>query len=125
MFFVRHRAFLPAWLLLLLVCVAMVLSACETSLPPERTLEVTITEAGYEPAQLEAHVGEMVIIRLRNRDSVGQNLNLELPTGTRFIAADAGVDALMSFPARHAGTFRFYTSVQGREAEGVLVIREE
>ncbi|PDW03670.1 cupredoxin domain-containing protein [Candidatus Viridilinea mediisalina] len=125
MSYLSHRVLLRVWMLLLLLGATLGLSACETTLPPERTLEVTITEAGYEPARLEAQVGEMVIIRLRNRDTIGQNLNLELPTGTRFIAADVGVDALMSFPARHAGTFRFYTSVQDREAEGVLVIHGE
>ncbi|RRR69911.1 MAG: cupredoxin domain-containing protein [Candidatus Viridilinea halotolerans] len=107
-----------------LVGLLFVLAACETNLPPERTLEVTVTAEGYEPQRLEAQVGEMVTIRLRNRDTVGQNLYLDLPSGTRIIAADTGVDALMSFPARHVGTFRFYTAVPGRTGEGILVITE-
>lgn len=118
------RPFAGLFRLIGLIVIVFALPACETSLPPERTLEVTVTAEGYEPQRLEAHVGEMVTIRLRNRDTVGQSLSLDLPSGTRTIAADVDVDALMSFPARHVGSFRFYTSVPGRTGEGVLVIVE-
>jgi plastocyanin len=112
-------------LALLTILLALPLAACGGQLPPERLIELTVTAAGYEPEQLEARVGEMVVIRFRNRDVVAHNLNLELPSGTRTIAAEDGVDAVLSFPARTAGSFRFFCSVPGHTEEGVLVIRDE
>lgn len=110
---------------LLTALLALLLTACGGSLPPERLIELTVTAAGYEPEQLEARVGEMVVIRFRNRDVVAHNLNLELPSGTRTIAVEDGVDVVLSFPARTAGSFRFFCSVPGHTEEGLLVISDE
>jgi plastocyanin len=111
--------------MLAVVLLALALAACGGSLPNERLIELTVTAAGYEPERIEARVGEMVVIRFRNRDSIAHNLNLELPSGTRTIAAEDGVDAVLSFPARTAGSFRFFCSVPGHTEEGVLVISDE
>ncbi len=109
--------------LFLLLALLFALSACGSSLPPERTLELTVTAEGYDQPRLEAMAGEMVTIRLRNRDSVAHNLNLELPSGRRTISADSGVDATVSFPAREAGTIRFFCNVPGHTETGLLVIK--
>jgi uncharacterized cupredoxin-like copper-binding protein len=116
-----HRLLRSCTLLALL----LTLAACGGPLPSERALDVTVTTAGYEPALLEAQVGEMLIIRLRNRDTIAHNLTLELPTGVRSISVEAGVDVLLSLPVRHAGSFRFYCSVPGHTEEGLLVVRDE
>lgn len=111
--------------LTVVLLLALTLAACGDSLPSERLIELTVTAAGYEPEQIEARVGEMVIIRFRNRDSIAHNFNLDLPSGTRTIAAEDGVDAVLSFPARTAGSFRFFCSVPGHTEEGVLVVSDQ
>jgi plastocyanin len=103
----------------------LALVACGGPLPSERQLELTVTAAGYEPEVLEANVGEIAIIRFRNRDTVAHNLNLELPSGTRIIAVEPGVDVLLSLPLRSAGSFRFFCSVPGHNEEGLLVVKDE
>jgi plastocyanin len=109
----------------LLIATVLVLVACGGPLPSERQLELTVTAAGYEPEVLEANVGEIAIIRFRNRDTIAHNLNLELPTGTRIIAVEPGVDVLLSLPLRNAGSFRFFCSVPGHSEEGLLVVKAE
>ncbi|NCC30507.1 MAG: cupredoxin domain-containing protein [Chloroflexia bacterium] len=101
----------------------ILLAGCGQALPPERLIELTVTSSGYEPAEIEAYVGEIVSIRFRNRDTIAHALMLELPTGTRIVAAEAGVDAIMTFPINQAGRFRFGCSVPGHTEEGVLVVR--
>lgn len=100
------------------------LAACGGALPPERQLELMVTAAGYAPARLEARVGEQVFIRFQNRDRVAHSLTVELPAGQRTVAAEDGVDAVLSFPASEAGTFRFYCTVPGHTEEGTLVVTE-
>ncbi|MBP1468368.1 cupredoxin domain-containing protein [Candidatus Chloroploca sp. M-50] len=101
----------------------IVLAGCGQALPPERLIELTVTSSGYEPAEIEAYVGEIVSIRFRNRDTIAHALMVELPTGTRIVAAEVGVDAIMTFPINQAGRFRFACSVPGHPEEGVLVVR--
>lgn len=106
-----------------LALAVLVLAACG-QLPPERQLELAVTAAGYEPARLEARVGEQVFIRFQNRDAVAHSLTVELPSGPRTVSAEDGVDAVLSFPAARAGTFRLYCSVPGHSEEGELVVAE-
>lgn len=99
------------------------LGACGGPPPPERQLEVTATEMQFTPDQLQARVGEQVFIRLRNRGTVAHSLTIDLPTGQRTISADAGVDAVLAFPASEAGAYRFYCRIPGHEAQqGTLVV---
>lgn len=107
---------------LTLVCALIVLTGCGGSLPPERRLDLTVTANGYEPVALEARVGEQVFIRFRNRDTVAHSLTVELPRGQRTVAAEDGVDAVLSFPARDAGSFRYYCVVPGHSEEGTIVV---
>lgn len=107
--------------MIFLALAVFALGACG-SLPPERQLELRVTAEGYEPTRLEARVGEQVFIRFRNGDTVAHNLNIDLPSGRRIVSADAGVDAVMTFPAREAGTFRLYCTVPGHNEKAELVI---
>lgn len=101
----------------------LLLGACGGSPPPERQLEVTATEMQFTPDRLEARVGEQVFIRLRNRGTVAHSLTIDLPTGQRTVSADAGVDAILTFTAAEAGSYRFYCRIPGHEAQqGTLVI---
>ncbi|MCX7790788.1 MAG: cupredoxin domain-containing protein [Chloroflexaceae bacterium] len=97
------------------------LVACGT-VPRERQLELTVTAAGYDRPRLEAQVGEQVFIRFRNADAIAHNLTIALPSGQRTVSADAGVDAILAFPARQAGTFRMFCTVPGHTEQGELVI---
>lgn len=101
----------------------LLLGACGGPPPPERQLEVTATEMQFTPDRLEAHVGEQVFVRLRNRGTVAHSLTIDLPTGQRTVSADAGVDAILSFTAIEAGSYRFYCRIPGHEAQqGTLII---
>lgn len=120
----RQRCAPPRRLIALLFGLALILVGCGGAMPTERRLEVTVTEAGFSPARLEARRGELVTITLQNRDTVGHNLTIELPTGRRSVSSDAQVDAVMTFPANDAGTFRFYCAVPGHSEEGEIVISE-
>lgn len=120
----RQRPAPSRRLIALLFGLALLLVGCGGALPPERRLEVTVTAAGFSPARLEARRGDLVVITLRNRDEVGHNLTIELPTGRRSISSEARVDAVMTFPANDVGTFRFYCAVPGHTEEGVIVISE-
>lgn len=106
-----------------LVVAVLSLAACG-ELPPERRLDLVVDAAGYAPARLEATVGEQVFIRFQNRDGVAHSLTVELPAGQRTVAAEDGVDAVLSFPAAEAGTFRLYCLVPGHGEQGELVIRD-
>ncbi len=99
------------------------LAACG-QLPPERRLELAVTAAGYAPARLEARVGEQVFIRFQNRDDIAHSLTVALPAGQRTVSAEPRVDAVLSFPAAEAGTFRYFCVVPGHSEEGELVITE-
>lgn len=99
----------------------LILVGCGT-LPPERRLDLTVTATGYAPARLEARVGEQVFIRLRNADSIAHSLTVELPSGPRTVSVEDGVDAILAFPAREAGTFRLYCTVPGHREEAEIVI---
>ncbi|MCS6882166.1 MAG: cupredoxin domain-containing protein [Oscillochloridaceae bacterium] len=105
----------------LLALILLGLGACGT-LPPERQLELTVTAAGYDSPRLEARVGEQVFIRFRNADVIAHNLTIELPSGRRTVSAEAGVDAILAFPARQAGAFRMFCTVPGHTEQGELVI---
>ena len=63
-----------------------------------------------------------MFLRFRNDDTIAHNLNIDLPTGRRTVSADAGVDAVLAFPAREAGSFRLFCSVPGHSEEAELVI---
>lgn len=110
--------------LIALTSLLLGLAGCGGGLPPERRLDLTVTANGYEPVALEARVGEQVFIRFQNRDSIAHSLTVELPRGQRTVSAEDGVDAVLSFPARDAGTFRLYCVVPGHSEEGLIVIGE-
>jgi plastocyanin len=108
-----------------LVCLCMLLAACGQPLPTDRALRTVATEMQFTPSTLTAQVGDIVYITLVNEGQVAHNLLVDLPSGTRQVAAPDGVDAVLSFPAREAGTFRFYCSIPGHEAmQGTLVITQ-
>ncbi len=99
------------------------LAGCTSSANSDTAIRVVATEMAFTPSSLEVTQGEMVTIRLVNAGEVAHNLLIELPSGTRQIAANDGVDALMTFPARDVGTFRFFCSIPGHEEmEGTLTI---
>jgi uncharacterized cupredoxin-like copper-binding protein len=95
----RKHVFFQCFLMLALLS----LIACGT-VPRERQLELTVTAAGYDT------------------DTIAHNLTIELPSGRRTVSAEAGVDAILAFPARHAGTFRMFCTVPGHTEQGELVI---
>jgi uncharacterized cupredoxin-like copper-binding protein len=109
-------------------CVAVLLAAlwlggCARPLPPEAPLRVVATEMQFAPSELQARQGAIVTITLDNQGKLAHNLLVELPSGTRQVAAEDGVDAVLTFPATDAGTFRFYCSIPGHEAmHGSLTI---
>ncbi|NWF79074.1 MAG: cupredoxin domain-containing protein [Chloroflexi bacterium] len=107
--------------IILVTLMLFVLSACG-SLPTERQLTLTVTAQGYDQPRLEARVGEQVFVRFRNDDTIAHNLNVDLPTGRRTVSADAGVDAVLAFPAREAGSFRLFCTVPGHSEAAELVI---
>jgi plastocyanin len=119
---------MPRWFIchiLRLVCLCMLLTACGQPLPTDRALRTVATEMKFTPSLLTAQVGDIVYITLVNEGQVAHNLLLDLPSGTRQVAAPDGVDAVVSFPALEAGTFRFYCSIPGHEAmQGELVITQ-
>lgn len=97
----------------------------QQSLPRDNVMRVTATEMAFAPNKLEATRGEIITITLNNEGKEAHNLLVEMTSGTREIAATDGVDAVLTFPARDVGTFRFYCSLPGHEAmEGTLTIRE-
>ena len=102
----------------------LVLGSCGQPLPPDTTFEVVATEMAFTPSTLELAQGQMVTLRLVNEGKLAHNLLIDLPSGTREIAAPDGVDALLTFPTRDVGSFRFYCNIPGHEGmEGVLTIR--
>jgi len=102
----------------------LVLGSCGQPLPRDTTFEVVATEMAFTPSTLELAQGEMVTLRLVNEGKLAHNLLIDLPSGTREIAAPDGVDALLTFPTRDVGSFRFYCNIAGHEGmEGVLTIR--
>lgn len=107
--------------MILVTLMLFIFSACG-SLPTERQLMLTVTAQGYDQPRLEARVGEQVFLRFRNDDTIAHNLNVDLPTGRRTVSADAGVDAVLAFPAREAGSFRLFCTVPGHTEEAELVI---
>ncbi|MBX0327469.1 cupredoxin domain-containing protein [Oscillochloris sp. ZM17-4] len=112
------RRLLPA----LLFTLTVILSGCGAPLP-ETHITVVATEMQFTPDKVEAHVGDQVFLTLSNKGKLAHNLVILLPSGDRSIAATDGVDAVMIFPARTAGTFRFYCSVPGHEAmQGEITI---
>lgn len=108
--------------LIALSLVLWFLTACGTP-PPERRLDLTVTAAGYAPATLEARVGEQLFIRFKNGDRVAHNLTVDLPSGSRTVSAEPGVDAILALTLREPGTFRMYCTVPGHTEEGVLVVK--
>lgn len=108
---------------LLFCSVLLWLSACGP-LPPERRLDLTVTAAGYDQAQLVGNTGEQVFIRLRNDDTQAHSLTVELPSGLRTVSAEAGVDAILIFPAPEAGAYRLFCPVPGHSEEAELLITE-
>lgn len=100
----------------------LALGACGAPLPPERSLELVVTAEGYQPDTITVSEGEQVFIRFINEDTVGHNVTIEFPTGDRSVSAEPGVDAVLTFPARTVGEFRFYCAVPGHTEEGVLIV---
>jgi plastocyanin len=101
----------------------VLLVGCGSTPNSDTAIRVVATEMAFTPQSLEVTQGEMVTIRLVNAGNVAHNLVLEMPSATRRISANNGVDALMTFPARDLGTFRFFCSIPGHEEmEGTLTI---
>jgi uncharacterized cupredoxin-like copper-binding protein len=110
-------------LLPIVVALAVLLAGCGAPLR-ERKLTIVATEMQFAPNRVEAEVGEQVFVTLSNKGKLAHNLVIELPAGDRTVAANDGVDAVLAFPAREAGSFRFYCSVPGHEAmAGTIEIR--
>ena len=108
---------------IMLVGVLLALVACNQPMPNESALRVVATEMQFTPSSLTTEVGALVFITLVNEGKVAHNLLIDLPSGTRQVAAEDGVDAVLSFPAREAGNFSFYCSIPGHEAmQGTLTI---
>jgi plastocyanin len=121
---ITHLMKRPTCHVLVTLLILVWLGGCGQSLPRDTTLEVVATEMAFSPTALEATQGEMITIRLVNNGKEAHNLLVELPSGTRQIGAEDGVDAVLTFPASDQGTFRFYCSIPGHEAmEGTLTIR--
>lgn len=100
------------------------LTGCAQSSTGDTAIRVVATEMAFTPNSVEVVQGEMVTIRLVNAGEVAHNLLIDMPSATRQISANPGVDALMTFPARDVGAFRFYCSIPGHEAmDGTLTIR--
>ena len=105
------------------LCLVGLLAGCAQSANSDTAIRVVATEMAFAPNYIEVTQGDMVTIRLVNAGEIAHNLRIDLPTGTRQIAANEGVDALMTFPARDQGTFRFYCSIPGHEEmDGTLII---
>lgn len=110
---------LPSALALTLALLA--LAGCG-AVPPERRLDLTVSTAGYAPGALEARVGDQLFIRFVNDDAIAHSLTVDLPSGSRTVAAEDGVDAILALTLRDAGTFRMYCTVPGHTEEGELVV---
>lgn len=91
-------------------------------MPPERRLDLVVRPEGYTVARVEARVGEQLFITLRNEDTRAHSLTAELPSGSRTVSAEAGVDAILAINARDAGTFRLYCVVPGHDEQAELVV---
>jgi uncharacterized cupredoxin-like copper-binding protein len=105
------------------LALAALMAGCGAPLR-ERAITIVATEMQFAPDRVEAAAGEQVFVTLSNQGALAHNLVVELPTGDRTVAANDGVDAVMSFPAQEAGSFRFYCSIPGHEAmTGVIEIR--
>jgi plastocyanin len=109
-----------------LACIALLalLSSCGPPLH-ERSFTIEATEMRFIPNKVEAVVGEQVFVTLRNTGKLAHSLTFQFPAGDRTISADAGIEAVMAFPANTAGSVRFYCSLRGHEGmEGILEIRK-
>jgi uncharacterized cupredoxin-like copper-binding protein len=106
--------------LLALALALIALAACGA--PPERRLDLTVTAAGYSPGRLEARAGEQLFIRLKNEDSVAHSLTVDLPSGSRTVSVNDGVDAILALALQEPGTFRMYCTVPGHTEQGELVV---
>jgi plastocyanin len=108
--------------ILLGLLLIIALAACGEP-PAERRLDLTVAADGYREAQLEATVGEQLFITLRNEDSVAHSLTVDLPSGSRTVSAEDGVDAILALTLREPGAFRMYCVVPGHSEEATLVVR--
>jgi uncharacterized cupredoxin-like copper-binding protein len=107
-------------------CIALLLllSSCGAPLH-ERSMTIEATEMLFSPNKVEAEVGEQVFVTLSNKGKLAHNLIFQLPAGDRTISANAGVEAVLAFPANDVGSFRFYCSVPGHEGmQGIIEIRK-
>lgn len=107
--------------LLAAVVAVLILAACGSP-PPERRVDLVVDAAGYAPATLEARAGEQLFIRFINDDTVAHSLTVDLPSGSRTVAAEDGVDAILALTLREPGTFRMYCTVPEHSEEGQLVV---
>ena len=107
-------------------CIALLalLGSCGPPLH-ERSFTIEATEMRFTPDKVEAVVGEQVFVTLSNKGKLAHSLTFQLPAGDRTISANAGVEAVLAFPANVAGSFRFYCSLPGHTGmEGVIEIRK-
>jgi plastocyanin len=88
----------------------------------ERRVDLNVSAAGYAPEALEGRVGEQLFIRFVNDDAIAHSLTVDLPSGSRTVSAEDGVDAILALTLRDAGTFRMYCTVPGHTEEGELVV---
>lgn len=109
--------------LVALVVALLAISSCGGPMPPQRNLTVVATEMAFTPNRLEAKVGDQIFLTFDNKGKLDHNLVINFAYGTRVISSQAGVSAVLAFPAREAGTFTFYCDLPGHAAQrGVLVV---
>lgn len=106
-----------------LVVALLLLSLVGCGPPPaEREVVLEVTADGYTTSTLEATQGEQLFIRFVNSDSVAHSLRVDLPSGSRTVSAEDGVDAVLAVPLREAGRFRFLCTVPGHTESGELIV---
>jgi plastocyanin len=110
------------WLSTMLALLALLALAACGAPPPERRVDLVVDAAGYAPPTLEARAGEQLFIRFVNDDTIAHSLTVDLPSGSRTVSAEDGVDAILALTLRDPGTFRMYCSVPGHTEEGQLVV---
>lgn len=108
---------------LLVGTTALLLLACGSPLPRERSFVVVATEMRFTPDTLTVKAGEKVFIRMNNEGREAHTLVLHLPSADRRTSANPGNSGILSFFAPEPGSYRFFCDLPGHEAQvGTLVV---
>lgn len=92
-----------------------------TKAPGTEVKEVTVlgTEYAFEPATISLKAGEEVKLAFQNKGRIAHNLIIEgLGVGTATIGG--GQEEVIEFTAPASGTYRFFCSVPGHRAAGMV-----